>query len=125
MSVVGLGTRFKLTTECFHILVNFWFIVTSFVPMQGRFSLALEVGRHGPTSKAREKRPGDEVVIVILLALLSDFPSFAYFKASESCGYSRETKDYWKNGKCAYFNIYLAGFMKTVPSDSRSPHTLN
>ena len=31
----------------------------------GRFSLALEVGR--PTSKAREKRPGDEVVIIIFL----------------------------------------------------------
>ena len=28
MSVIGLGTHFKQTTECFHILVNFWFIVS-------------------------------------------------------------------------------------------------
>ena len=34
----------------------------------GRFSLALEVGR--PTSKAREKRPEDEVVIMTIIIII-------------------------------------------------------
>ena len=47
MSVIGLGTHFKQTTECFHISVNFWFIV--------------------------------------IVALLSDFPSFAFFNSPFRC----------------------------------------